>query len=53
MRYMLIITLYLLTSCSQNLVKKNYDFNNDMSINEFKLKLKDYVKDSSYPNIDK
>ena len=53
MRYMLIITLFFLTSCSQNLVKKNYDFNSDMSLSEFKLKLKEYAKNNSYPNIDK
>tara|TARA_B100001094_G_C18130489_1_gene771942 strand:+ start:392 stop:553 length:162 start_codon:yes stop_codon:yes gene_type:complete len=52
MRYMLLIILFILTSCSKNLVKKNYDFNNDMSLSEFKLKLKEYAKNNSYPNID-
>ncbi len=51
MRYMLII-LFFLTSCSQNLIKKNYNFNKDMNLSEFKLKLKEYAKNNSYPNID-
>ena len=51
----MIILIFFLTSCSkqieENLSKKKFDFSN-IDFEEFKLKLVEYSKKSSYPNID-
>ena len=55
MKYMLILLL-LLNSC---VIKKNkslnqeleYNFNEEMTLEEFRLKLEEYSKNSPYPNI--
>ena len=39
------------TSSSLNDQKKNIDFEKKMSIEEFKIKLEEYVDNSSYPSI--
>ena len=43
-----------MTSCSVNQEKSNQEisFNDPMTIDEFKLKLNEYVKKSKFPNID-
>ena len=56
MKYCLILLL-LMNSCA---IKKNkvsneqldLNFNNEMTFDEFKIRLKEYSKNSSYPNID-
>ena len=56
MKYMLILLL-LLNSC---VIKKNkvlnkqlnLNFNEEMTFDEFKIKLKEYSNNSPYPNID-
>ena len=48
MKKFLIILLFL-TSCSEN---QEILFNDQMTIDEFKLKLSEYVKKSKFPNID-
>ena len=50
-----LIILFFLTSCSVNQEISNQEilFNEQMTIDEFKLKLKKYVKKSKFPNIDK
>ncbi len=53
-----IIILILLNSCSQNNknnLSKSVDFSNffNLSIDEYKQKLKNYNKSKNYPNIDK
>ena len=50
----ILLILFLLTACSNNSkqVKQNYNFNKDMSFEEFKLLLIDYSKNSTYPDID-
>ena len=56
MKYCLILLL-LMNSCA---IKKNkfpneqldFNFNNEMTFDEFKIRLKEYSKNSSYPNID-
>ena len=50
-----LIILFFLTSCSVNQEISNQEilFNEQMTIDEFKLKLKEYVKKSKFPNIDK
>ena len=53
MKKFLIILLFL-TSCSANQEISNQEilFNDQMTIDEFKFKLSEYVKKSKYPNID-
>tara|TARA_B100000575_G_C22679857_1_gene413517 strand:+ start:151 stop:324 length:174 start_codon:yes stop_codon:yes gene_type:complete len=48
-----LIILLILTSCSINQEKSNQKilFNDQMTIDEFRLKLKEYVKKSKFPNI--
>ena len=56
MKYMLILLL-LLNSC---VIKKNkvlnkqldFNFNEEMTFEEFKIKLEEYSNNSPYPNID-
>ena len=50
-----LIILFFLTSCSVNQEISNQEilFNDQMTIDEFKLKLNEYVKKSKFPNIDK
>ena len=50
MKKILIISLFLF-SCTQNLVKKDFIFNEKMSFDEFKIKLKEYAIKNPYPNI--
>ena len=53
MKKFLMILLFL-TSCSANQEISNREilFNDQMTIDEFKLKLNEYVKKSKFPNID-
>ena len=53
----IILTFFLLSGCSYNQteVKDNFanvNFSNDLSFEEFKIKLENYAKNSPYPNID-
>tara|TARA_X000000368_G_C22965308_1_gene682890 strand:+ start:464 stop:625 length:162 start_codon:yes stop_codon:yes gene_type:complete len=49
-----LILIFILTSCSsENLIKKNYNFEENMSFDDFKIKLDDYAKNNPYPNVDK
>tara|TARA_Y100001970_G_C13467620_1_gene478191 strand:+ start:104 stop:265 length:162 start_codon:yes stop_codon:yes gene_type:complete len=52
MNKILIIIVIFLTSCSKEIVGNNFDFNQELTLEEFKLKLNEYTKNSSYPNID-
>ncbi len=51
MRKILLISLILLSSCSSSIKKSNVNFSNDMDFEEFKVKLDEYAKTNSYPNI--
>ena len=48
------LIILFLTSCSTNQEISNQEilFNDQMTIDEFKLKLNEYVKKSKFPNID-
>jgi|TARA_B100001063_G_C16388464_1_gene368971 hypothetical protein len=53
----IILIFFLLSGCSYNQteVKDNFanvNFSNDLSFEEFKIKLENYAKNSPYPNID-
>ncbi len=56
MKKCLIIFCFLIScSSNQNQLKNNYSdfrFNEDLSFEEFKIKLEDYALNSPYPNID-
>ena len=56
MKRFLTLILFFLASCSSQNIVKDYDFNliysNDMSFDEFRIKIEEYAKNSPYPNID-
>tara|TARA_B100001093_G_C26588226_1_gene910321 strand:- start:43 stop:204 length:162 start_codon:yes stop_codon:yes gene_type:complete len=52
MKKFLLITFFIMTSCSKDYVKKDITFSKNMSFDEFKLKLEEYAEIDSYPNID-
>ena len=56
MKKLILIILFLLSSCSSINEKKSFDaksfFSNDMNFEEFKIKLDEYAKKSHYPNLD-
>tara|TARA_B100000073_G_C23626199_1_gene530636 strand:+ start:165 stop:332 length:168 start_codon:yes stop_codon:yes gene_type:complete len=50
-----IIVIFLLSACTQNYTKQNinnFDFLDNITIEEFRIKLNEYADKSSYPNID-
>jgi hypothetical protein len=52
-----ILIFFLLSSCSyspkeNNINLSDINFSDNLSIEEFKIKLEDYANNSSYPNID-
>jgi len=49
---LLILTMFLLLSCSSTVSKNDFDFSDDMTFNEFKIKLDKYAENNPYPNID-
>ena len=51
MKIILFIAFILITSCSQNKNKSNFEYNQNMSFDEFKIKLEEYAKNNPYPNI--
>ena len=55
MKKYLVLIIISLVSCSYNQDTKTIekiDFEENLSLKEFRLKLKNYVKQSAYPNID-
>ena len=56
MRKIIFLTFLIIASCSSNNLKDdtkfNFDYSDSMSFENFKIKLRDYTKNSSYPNID-
>ena len=52
MNKFLIIIILFLTSCSSNLSKKDFNFSNKMSFDDFKKRLIEYSETNPYPNID-
>ena len=52
-----LIIFFLLSACSSNNINKEnrlstLDFSENLTIEEFKLKLEQYANNSNYPNID-
>ena len=56
MKKLILLIFFLLSSCSPTDKKESFDtksfFSNDMSFEEFKIKLDEYAKNSHYPNLD-
>ena len=56
MKKFFLLFILLLISCSKNFgnnnLKSSYYFSDEMTFNEFKLKLEEYAKNSPYPNPD-
>ena len=52
MNKILVIIVIFLASCSKEIVNNDLDFNKELTLEEFKLKLNEYTINSSYPNID-
>ncbi len=53
MRKILVISIFFLISCSSSSTKKQLTFFDDMTFDEFKLKLNEYVKNNPYPDVNK
>jgi hypothetical protein len=52
MKYLLFLFFLIFVGCSLNKPRSNFDFSNDMSFNEFKIKLNEYSQNNPYPKID-
>ena len=52
MNKLLILAMFLLLSCSSTVSKNDFDFSDDMTFNEFKIKLDEYAENNPYPKID-
>jgi hypothetical protein len=53
----IIVLFFLLLGCSNNQLDQKFNISNDifledLTLEEFKIKLKDYANNSPYPNID-
>ena len=54
-KYLLFFIILVSCTSNQKIINKNsfdFDFNKDLTIEEFKLKLNKYANSNSYPNID-
>ncbi len=52
MNKLLILIMFVLFSCSPKISNNDFKFSDDMTFNEFKIKLEEYSKNNPYPNID-
>ena len=52
MKKLLLIVLFFLISCSSTSTIKSLKFSDDMTFDEFKVKLEEYAKENPYPKID-
>ena len=52
MNKLLIVITFFLMSCSSEIIKTDFDISDEMNLNEFKNKLKEYAIKNPYPNID-
>ncbi len=48
----LLLSIFFLASCSSNNIRNNINFSDEMSFEEFKIQLEEYVKNNPYPKID-
>ena len=52
MNKILFVIMFFLLSCSNNTLRKDFIFSDDISFEEFKIKLIEYANNNPYPNID-
>ena len=52
MKKILILAILFLSSCTLNTVRNDFNFSDQMSFDEFRLKLEEYAKNNPYPKID-
>ena len=52
MKFFLLIIVIFLTSCNPSMIKNDFNFNQEMTFEEFKIKLEKYANSNSYPEID-
>ncbi len=52
MKKLLFLIMFIFLSCSPNIKKTDFNFSDDMSFNEIKIKLSEYSKNNPYPKID-
>tara|TARA_B100001057_G_scaffold15438_1_gene14674 strand:+ start:1232 stop:1393 length:162 start_codon:yes stop_codon:yes gene_type:complete len=52
MKKIFFIILFFLTSCSSAVIKNDINFSENLTFEEFKIKLDEYSKNNLYPNID-
>ena len=52
MKILTFIILFSLMSCSSNTIRNNFDVSDEMSFEEFRLKLEEYAINNPYPDID-
>ena len=53
MRKFYLLFFFVVVSCSKNITNNNLNFFDEDDLIKLELKLEDYAKNSSYPNIDK
>ena len=51
MKKILVIILFFFSSCTYSPLKKEFTFSKEMTFEEFKLKLNEYVKNNPYPDV--
>ena len=51
MKKILVIILFFFVSCTSSPPKNELTFSNEMTFEQFKLKLNEYVKNNSYPDV--
>tara|TARA_B100001063_G_C16229082_1_gene295439 strand:- start:173 stop:334 length:162 start_codon:yes stop_codon:yes gene_type:complete len=52
MKNFLFVIIIFLYSCTSNTARFDFNFSDEMSFDEFKIKLEEYAKNNPYPNID-
>ena len=53
MKSFIILILFFLTSCSSDISGNDFNITDEMSFQEFKIKLNEYAENNPYPNINK
>ena len=51
-KFFLIFIFFCLLSCTLNTVRNDFNTSDEMSFDEFRIKLEEYANNNPYPNID-
>ena len=51
MKKILVIIIFFLASCASSSTKNELNFSDEMTFEQFKLKLNEYVKNNPYPDV--